>query len=455
MRRISTGNIHADLILDGGFPANSINIIMGHPGVGKTIFAEQLAFTNATPERPVLYLTTLSEPLDKFIVYLQEYTFADATRIGTEIIYESLSERLMEAPEQAAQMLLDLVQEYRPRLIIIDSFRAIGALMPDLATWRRVLYQLAGVLSAYDATSFWVGEYDNESVSELPEFAVADGILELVREQSGSRDERRLRVVKLRGSAFRDGYHSVCLTRAGLEVYPRMVTPFQGPHYTARSERLHTGIGGLDAMIESGWLRGTSTLVLGPSGAGKTVLSLHFLREGARRGEPGLLVSFQENPTQMGRIMEHFGWQPDTLVAPDKLDIFYNSPVELQIDTILTEMFRRVERNRVRRVVIDAIGDLERCARDQNRFRDYMYALTQQLAAQDITAMICVETPGLNDRAVTQGKDISAMGDNILRLEMHMGDELVRTIRVIKSRGSAHDNKRHVLHITGQGIRVD
>src|SRR5688572_29681421 len=100
-------------------------------------------------------------------------------------------------------------------------------------------------------------------------------------------------------------------------------------------------------MIESGWLRGTSTLVAGPSGAGKTVLGLHFLRHGALEGEPGLLVNFQESPTQLARAMLGLGWDLEPLRRPDRLDVLYTSPVELQMDTIVEELLRRVQANGV------------------------------------------------------------------------------------------------------------
>lgn len=456
MERIRTGNDTIDLILDGGFPTQSIHVLMGVPGSGKTILAEQLVFANADEDRPALYLTTLSEPLAKFITYLQEYTFADSARIGTAIVYEEIAEELSRSPETLADLVSRRIRKYRPRIIVIDSFKAIADLMPDAASWRRTLHDLAGVLSAYDATSFWVGEYTTAMISELPEFAVADGIVELTREQQGMRDKRLLRVVKLRGSGFRDGAHPFRITADGLQVFPRLITPPLPPDYSPSAERLESGISGLDEMIETGWLRGTSTLVVGPSGAGKTVLGLHFLRAGVQHGESGLLMHFQENPSQLTRIMRHFGWETKKLLGPGMLDVYYNSPVELQIDTIVTELFRRIEAHGVRRVVVDALGDLEASARDRRRFQEYLYAMTQHFAARNVTAMLALETSGLfSDGGATGSHELSHLSDNILLLEMRLDDDLQRSIRVVKSRGSAHDGRRHPLRITAQGIVVD
>lgn len=453
MKRITSGSAQLDSVLDGGFPANAIHVIMGSPGTGKTILAERIAFTNAVSSRPALYIATVSEPLSKFITYLQEYSFADTSRIGTDVIYAGLGEKLAEHPEQAVGLVVDLVKMHRPSVLVIDSFKAISDLMPNRETWRRRLFELAGLLSAYQTTSFWIGEYTLDMISTLPEFAVADGIVALLREQHGSRDFRFLRVVKLRGSAFLDGHHALRITPAGLDIFPRLRTPAVAKDYRPIEERLSTGITGLDRLVANGFLRGSTTLLVGPSGAGKTLFGLQFLREGVERGEPGLLVSFEESPIQLARVVQHLGWDPASLLAPGKLDIFFSSPVELQIDTIIRELFQRVEKDGVRRVVVDGLGDLANTADDPLRFRDYLFALTQQFTVLNVTSMLTVENTEGSSCAFTR-EGISYLGDNLLFLEMHLDDKLVRTLRILKTRGSAHDGARHPISIGPGGVAL-
>jgi circadian clock protein KaiC len=456
MERLASGSAQLDLVLGGGFPRHSANILMGLPGSGKTILAEQIAFANGTAERPALYLTTISEPLGKVLAYLQELSFADVGRVGTEVLYDSLAGSLREGPGKLVEHVARAIETHRPRVVVIDSFKAIMELAGDGAAWRNTVFDLAGLLAAYDTTAFWVGEYDRSMVAQLPEFAVADGILDLRRVQSGSRDTRFLHVVKLRGSAFRDGDHAFTLSRRGLEVYPRLVGPDAAPSYRPIQERLQTGVVGLDAMIESGWLRGTSTVVAGPSGAGKTMLGLHFLRHGVENGEPGLLLTFQESPTQLARAMHSLGWDADELLRPDRLDVLYTSPVELQMDTIVQEALERLEANGVRRVVVDALGDLANAAMDERRFTDYVYALTQELAVRKITSLLLLQAPGdlVPDQSFT-GREVSNMSDNFLLLSMDLSGELRRTVRILKTRGSAHDGSRHVLRIGPNGMVVE
>lgn len=455
MQRLTTGRVELDAILGGGFPGNAIHIVMGAPGTGKTILAEQLCFANASPDRPILYIATFSEPLQKLIGFLQEFSFARTEKLGTEIVYEYVGEDVLTQPERVPARVQELLVLHRPKIIVIDSFKALADLMPDRSSWRHRLDTLAGMLTAYDTTTFWVGEYTAAMMSDLPEFAVADGIVDLTRVERGSRDERFLRVLKLRGSDFIPGNHAFRLGQSGIEAFRRFLTPPSPPDYSPVFERLKSGIAHLDDMIAAGWLRGTATLIAGPSGAGKTSIGLQFLRAGVEEGEPSLLVNFQENPTQLIRMMRQLGWDPEKVLGPGKLDHFYTSPVELQIDTVANEIVRRIERHGVKRVVIDAVSDMEKGASDSARYREYLYSLTQMFAARNVTSMLLVETAGLFPGRGLTGYEVSYMSDNILLLEMLLGDDLTRSIRILKSRGSAHDGRRHPLRITQSGIVVD
>src|SRR5690348_186357 len=185
--RMSSGNFQADHILGGGFPANSINIIMGHPGSGKTIFAEQLIFHNASDDRPILYLTTLSEPLSKVVRYLQGFRFFDETKLGTQVVYEDVGARLAEAGASALVPLLqNAVRTSSPKVIVIDSFKAVHDLAPSVAERRRMVYEMTALLTAYGTTAFLLGEYTEHDILAYPEFAVADGIVELSRQRLGN-----------------------------------------------------------------------------------------------------------------------------------------------------------------------------------------------------------------------------------------------------------------------------
>jgi circadian clock protein KaiC len=252
--KIATGCAGLDEVLFGGIPANTITVLMGAPGTGKTILAEQLAFSNATPESPVLYLTTLSEPLEKFITHGQKYGFFDVAKVGQSVFYEDLGLILRERGiSSLAEVVTELILSRTPKFVFIDSFKALNELLANPLEQRTVVYDLASVLSAYDCTSFLVGEYSQEMMTQLPEFAIADVVLQMIKYATNVREQRFLRVEKLRGSNSISGMHAFSINKEGITLYPRLLTPKVASNYNEHTERVNTGIAGLDGMIAEGF----------------------------------------------------------------------------------------------------------------------------------------------------------------------------------------------------------
>jgi circadian clock protein KaiC len=341
-----------------------------------------------------------------------------------------------------------------PKVIVIDSFKAVHDLAPSAAERRRMMYEMTSLLTSYGTTAFLLGEYTEDDILRYPEFAVADGIVELSRRRLGSRDDRYFRVYKLRGSRYLEGAHAFRITDAGLDIYPRLVSPQIPDRYEPATERISTGVHGLDAMLGGGLWRGTTTLLAGPSGAGKTTIALQFALEGARQGEPSLYMNFQENPSQLTRTIRNLGVDLDDAKAAG-LDLVYASPVELQIDSIIVDMFRRIQQGGVRRLVIDALGDLAGAATDPQRLHDYLYALVQHFAVKGITSMLNLESAG---NAASLGSDaknpMSYLSDNIVLLTVAGEERTRRSLRVLKTRGSAHDSKVREVEISAAGLSV-
>ena len=453
--KIPTGSAGLDQVLMGGIPANTISVLMGAPGTGKTILAEQIAFCNATPETPVLYLTTLAEPLEKFIVHGEAYSFFDSNKIGQTVFYEDLGVIIREAgigrlPEKVTELLV----KYKPRLLFIDSFKALNELLITDEERRTVIYDLATLLSAYECTSILVGEYSQEMITALPEFAIADVVIHLMRYMTNVREQRFVRVEKLRASDSIPGMHAFTITGNGIDIYPRILTPRVSANYNPKVERVETGIKGLDQMVANGFWRGSTTLVAGPSGSGKTTLALHFIRQGAMNEEPSIFLGFQENPTQLARIMLNLGWDSERLLSGGHFELMYRSPVEMQMDEVATELFRRIREGKVRRVAIDALGDMERTSVDRQRFADFIYALTQWFAVENVTCMMTTEVPDIAGIGAITQHQVSNMSDNLVILGFSSGEHVRRQVRIIKTRGSSHDHRSHDLEIGNSGAIV-
>jgi circadian clock protein KaiC len=386
--------------------------------------------------------------------YLQGFRVYDEAKLGTQVIYEDVGPQLAREGVSALIPLIEsVIKEMSPKIIVIDSFKAIHDLAPSAADRRRTVYALTALLTAFGTTAFLLGEYTEEDILLYPEFAVADGIVELSRRRLGTRDERYFRVYKLRGSKYLEGAHAFRITDWGLDVYPRLVSPPMPESYEPTSERLSTGVRGLDEMLDGGLWRGTTTLLAGPSGAGKTTIGLQFAIEGARQGESTLYMNFQENPTQLIRTIRGLGADLEQLQAQG-LDLVYASPVELQIDSIIVDMFRRIENGGVRRLVVDAIGDLASAATDTQRLHDYLYALVQHFAVRTITSVLNLETMGNTISSHGMQNAMSYLSDNVLQLSVDGEERTRRTMRVLKTRGSAHDTRVREVEISSAGLRI-
>lgn len=464
MQRIMTGIADLDRILDGGLPRGSLNVIAGAPGTGKTILAQQVVYANAQPNAPALYLTTLSEPSAKVLRYLQTFTFFDDAKLldTPAVVYRDIAEVIRGEGFQAlSKILVGLLDEHQPSILVIDSFKALRDLGASPAELRRSLFDLAGNLAARPCTTLLVGEYTPQEELELPEFAIADGIVHLANRPSGMRDERYLRIVKLRGSSYRSGEHAFRITGHGIAVFPRLVSPREPVAYTASAERVSTGVAGLDRMLEGGVRRGSSTLIVGSSGTGKTLLGLHFLFAGIAAGEHGLLVSFQENPTLMQQIVTGRGWNAQELAEQGRLTPLYVSPVEMNIDDIVRRVLVALDTQPIKRVVIDSIGDLQMASSDPQRFHSYVYALGQLLAVRGVTTFLTSESRVDQFYGTIAHDGISYLSDNVIgiRYAVENGrggtDSLLgRTVGVLKTRGSAHDPHIRRLTIHAHSVEV-
>ena len=201
----STGDEALDLILGGGIPAQSVNVIAGEPGSGKTIFTLEMLFHAARQGKNSLYFTTLSEPAVKVIRYMQTFAFFDADLLDEKILFVDLGRFLREGAEATLSEITARVEQHEPRLVAIDSFRSVAELLRGEAQARPFIYDLANQMAGWGATALLVGEYSEAEYSSFAEFAVADGIIRLGAKRHELTSVRELEVLKLRGASYVSG----------------------------------------------------------------------------------------------------------------------------------------------------------------------------------------------------------------------------------------------------------
>jgi circadian clock protein KaiC len=454
---LGTGSPALDRILGGGLPARSITLIAGEPGAGKTILALQMLFHQARQGRRSLYFTTLAEPAVKLIRYMQLFSFFDPALLDGCIDFVDLgSELRADGPDAALARVAAYVERDGPDLVVIDSFKVIHDLTADPVHARTFTYDLAVHLAGWGATALLVGEYGTLDVARNPELGIADGIIVFANTRQELTAVRELEVRKLRGADYVTGRHSFDIGADGLRFYPRVRAPegIADEHLTP-GDVMTTGIAGLDEMLRGGLPSFSSTIVEGGTGTGKTLVGLRFLIEGARRGEPGLLLTLEETPAQLRWIAGAFGWDLAELEARGLLVIRHTSPVELLADRFLDLARHEIEAAGARRVVLDSLSALSLGVASTRRYRELVYALTRHIRTLGVTLLMTVEVAELMGSAQLTGRGISSIADNTILLRyVEVETRLMRVISVLKARGVNHANELYQFTIDADGPRV-
>ena len=303
IRQMPTGVPGLDEILGGGLPEYSFNLIAGAPGCGKTTLAHQFAFANASPERRALYFTILGEPAIKMLRYQQQFTFFDQSKLDGAIRFVNLSQFVLDRNLGAVlEEIVKQVEAYDARIVVVDSFRTVVRRAQATATEMELqgfIQRLALHLTSWQATSFLVGEYVEAEIRDNPVFTVADGLFWLYQSVERNSIVRKMQIMKLRGQESVPGLHTFRITQAGLQTFPRTFGLAQESGHVKGQRRVSTGIPELDALMGGGIPDGSSLLLAGPSGSGKSIMASQFIAEGLRQGEPGVVAIFEELPAEI------------------------------------------------------------------------------------------------------------------------------------------------------------
>jgi circadian clock protein KaiC len=448
-------------VLGGGVPALSFNVIAGSPGSGKTTLALQLLFATATAARPGLFISLLGETPLKMLRYQGLFDFFSPKRVGSDVHLLDLSEDALEGDlDRVLLRIIAEVDRLRPLVVVVDSFRSLVRAQgadPPAGQIEHFVQRLAQHLTTWEITSFLIGEYP-EHESRDPVFTVADGILWLSQEVNRNSVVRRIQVIKVRGLGSMPGLHTMRITRAGVQVFPRI--PERSKDIRPRgTRRLSTGIPGLDEMMGGGIPVGDSLVLAGPTGTGKTTFAMKFVAAGLAVGESAVIAIFEEHPDVYLDRANTVDVDLSAAVKADKLRIIYLRPLDLSVDETLDEIRTAVRQIGANRVVIDSISGFEMALAPAFRidFRESLYRLIGTLTGLGVTIYSTVEVVDAEGRTGLQltGYQVSFLTDDILSQRyVEIEGELHKALIVVKMRGSNHSKDIREYIINDKGVVV-
>jgi circadian clock protein KaiC len=461
IRRLATGVPGLDEILGGGLPEFSFNLIVGPPGSGKTTLAHQIMFALATRDYPALFFTVLGEPPLKMLRYQQQFSFFDLDKINESIRFVNLSDDFATANfEQVLARITLEVESSSPALVFVDSFRSVMLESRNkpkgTISQQQFIQQLGLQLSCWQATTFLIGEYLSTSDPQ-PIFTVADGLLSLDQSVYRNSMVRKMQILKMRGQATRPGMHTFRISNTGIQVFPAALVRVDTGEASTDSqplrnkERVATGVPHLDEMLGGGLPSGYSLLVAGPSGSGKTILATAFLAEGVRRGEPGVIVAFEQTPSQ--------SWirTLDDMIRAGQIGLINTRSLDLSIDEIVQHLTTLIHQMKATRVVIDSLSGFELAVAPTFRedFRESLFRMFAVLSGLGVTVVMTSE---LEDRYVDLR--FSPYGSAfltdaiIVQRYIEMESRLQRVMAVVKVRASVHSTEIRRFDITDDGIII-
>ncbi len=458
LERVPSGIAGLDTILDGGFLKGGLYIVQGTPGTGKTTLANQICFNHVAAGGRALYATLLAEYHARMLQHLGGMSFFDPSKIPGQISYISGFAILR---HEGLHSLLDLVRrEIMARgisLLVLDGFATAQRTAPSDQALNEFVHELQGVAIATDCTVFLLNSA-TEADKITPEHTMVDGIVDLNDQLFGWSAERSLQVVKFRGSGYLRGRHAFAITADGLVVYPRIEALLATPSRPDQngSARVSSGVARLDAMLDGGFPIASTTMVMGPSGVGKTTLGLQFL---ARCGaaEPGLLFGFYETPARIMAKAHEVCPPLATLIGGGAVEVLWQPPTDALLDAYGDRLLEAVRRRGVRRLLIDGLGGFQGAANEPARMGHYMTTLMNELRVLGVTTLYTLEVAdiiGPNIRAPIG--DLSSLAENLVLLRyIELRSRLYRLISILKVRDGSFDPLLHEFTLTTQGLAIE
>lgn len=459
---VATGIAGLDDILAGGLTADRVYLLQGAPGSGKTTLSLQFLLEGVGSGERALYVT-LSETRRELLAVAQSH---GRSLDGVDIL-ELLAEEQDLDPEQQYTMyqpsevelslttrkILDEVDRLKPKRVVIDSLSEIKLLAQSTLRFRRQVLALKQCFAGRGCTVLFLDDKTSMDMEDQQLESVAHGVvvLEHLSPEYGA-ERRRLRVAKLRGRKYRGGYHDFTIATGGLVVFPRIVAAEHAAQPT--STILKSGLAEMDALLCGGIDGGTSSLLLGPAGTGKSTLTAQYACQVAAESGRTLILAFEERIETMLKRADGTGMPLRRYVEDGTIEIRAVDPAEMSPGQFGDEV-RQATQAGVKLVIIDSLNGYLHAMPEERFLIAQLHELLTYLGHHGVTTFLVVSQSGLLGAGMSSPVDASYLADNVILFRhFEAGGELRQLISVVKKRSGRHERTLREFEITGAGVKI-
>lgn len=456
--RAATGVSGLDDVLHGGLIADRLYLVDGNPGAGKTTLALQFLLEGRRRGEPTMYVT-LSETAEELRDGAASHGWSlDGIQIielhGEEALAGAENELTMFHPSevelsQTTRQVLAAVERHSPKRMVFDSLSELRLLAQSSLRYRRQILALKQFFSGRACTTLFLDDRTADG-SDLQLQSIAHGVISLEHQAPVyGRALRHLRVVKFRGSDFRTGYHHLRLLRGGLEVYPRLTASDHGEEFDV--VHLASGVESLDRLLGGGIDVGTSTLIVGPAGSGKSTIALQYAIAATQRGDHAVVFTFDESRPSMAARLRGMGMPGEG----EALKICQVDPAEISPGEFAHMVRHAVEVERARVVVIDSLNGYINAMVDGHYLTAQLHELLSYAGNHGVSTFVIAAQTGMLAGQMGAPGDASYLADTVIhtRFFEHAG-QLRKAISVLKKRSGAHEHTIRELHFDGKGVQL-
>ena len=460
--RVSTGCDGLDNILNGGLPGGRLYLIEGDPGAGKTTLALQFALESVKKGERALYIT-LSESRSDLVHAAESHGWS----LDQIEIVELLPSENDLLPEQQytvfhpaevelndrMQRIVKEVQRVRPNRLVIDALSELRMLAKDPLRYRRQILSLKDFMADQECTVMLLDDRSSRE-PDLQLHSIVHGVISMdrVRREYG-KTRRQVEIVKLRGTPYNEGFHDYAIATGGVVVFPRLVAA--DSRLEQPLEPVSSGIAELDALTGGGLDRGTSTLLIGPAGCGKTSIAIQWAATAAQRGESCVFFSFEEAPSTMMMRAAGLGIDIRQHIANGKIVIQRVDPAEMSPGQLVAMVQHHIDNENVRKVVLDSLNGYLQSMPGEQFLAVHLHELLAYLSNRGVLTLMILAQAGTLGSPLQSAVDVSYLADNILLLRYFENQGEVRqAISTIKRRSGSHEHTIRELKLGPDRIRI-